>query len=552
MEGQAFAFGTAFGTLFYPGVRTPQQAAVFDVQPGSVLDGVDFAVTRREAPAIYGVQSFGFPGQVAIRPAHLAPGGNRNFIVAFGFGLIANGQPVAGLSVATLGGAATPVPNGLTLYGPDPRFLQIGLEPSPEAPVGSKHIILSVPDDIYVLPNAFRLVREHPPLIHSVTQAPAPDGNGRAVVVEGLRLSGDTRILFAGVPGRVLSASKTETVDRLLVQAPPGQAGQRAPVTAFNPDGQSSLFLQGDAPPNFEYPPPELPANAAATIQPQSLIPGTELAVDISTGGSAVAGADVRLAFGTSDVAVRKVWVLSPARLLANIAVASNAIPGATTLTIVDGLRLLNSPLTVTIQPPPGRVVTMKGPVVDAETGRSDIPAGQVATVRLVGVDAGLTPSAFQVFVAERRAAVVSFSEGLLKFQIPPDAGRGPALLRVTANGEALPPLVLTVDRARPVVTAVQNIRGLIGLAFRSGERLILSIVGLTEDANPIALERVTIEVGGVRHLPLAIAPFPGQPGAYEMQFILEAAVPAGIQPLIVTFEGRSSRPYQIVVAGPI
>jgi hypothetical protein len=551
-EGQAFAFGSAFGTLFYPGVRSPEQAALFEVGPGSVLEGIDFAVASRESPAIYAVQSFGFPGQVAVRPAHLMPGGNRNFIVAFGFGLITNGQPVPGLSVAALGGAATPVPNGLTLYGPDPRFLQIGLAPNPEAPVGPKHVIFSVPGDIYVLPNAFRLVREAPPLIHSITLAPDPNGDGRNVVVEGLRLSGATKILFAGVSGRVVSASKTDTVDRLVVQPPPAQAGQRVPVAAFNPDGQSSLFLQGDAPPVFEYLPPDPPANGPGVIQPHSLVPGTELAVDISTNGSALAGTDVSLAFGTSDVAVRRLWVLSPTRLVANIAVASNAVPGSTTLTIVDGLRLLNSPLTVTIQPSPGRVVSMRGPVVDAETGRVDIPAGQLAAVRLFGVDPGLPASAFEVFVAERRATVVSFSEGLLKFQIPPDAARGPAFVRVTANREALPPLVLSVDRTLPVVTAVQNLRGLIGLAFRSGERLILSVVGLTEDANPIALEKVTIEIGGVRHRPLVVTPYTGQPGAYEMHFTLEAGIPAGVQPLIVTFDGRSSRPYQIVIAGPI
>jgi hypothetical protein len=48
------------------------------------------------------------------------------------------------------------------------------------------------------------------------------------------------------------------------------------------------------------------------------------------------------------------------------------------------------------------------------------------------------------------------------------------------------------------------------------------------------------------------VTPYTGQPGAYEMHFTLEAGIPAGVQPLIVTFDGRSSRPYQIVIAGPI
>jgi hypothetical protein len=545
-SGQPLPFSMAFDTVFYPGVRSTEQATAFAVESGQAIDGVNFTVNSRSAPRIYAVQSFSFPGQVAVRPAHLGAAGERNFIVAFGMGLMADEQPVPGLTVRTLGNAARAT--ALSTYAPDRRFLQIDMQPNPESAPGPKHLIFSANSDVYILPSGFRLIEQAPPSISGATHVPDANGNGRLVALEGARLSTQTRILFDGVPGEVLSVEDGPETDRLMVRAPAGNPGQRVNLVALNPDGQSSLFLRPPVP--FEYPPSDIRSNGPFSLQPQFLAAGTERMIEIATNGTTLVNGDIRLAFGTGDVTATRAWVVAPDRIIANVVVAANASTESTTLTVTNGVRLLNSPFTVAIQPAMAPVATLHGPVVQAGTNRTDVPAGTTAEVGVAGVDLSLPAAAFTVTLGGRPVPVQSFEESRLRFLTPRDAPRGPAVLLVTANGEELPPLLVSIDRPPPAITAVQTQLGLLGITFRAGDRIMVSVVDLTENSAPIAVERVSVNVGGVGHTPLAVIPLGGQVGTYELVFVLSPTVPGGIHPLTVSLDGRVSAAYQIAVAG--
>jgi len=60
--GVAIQPGSAFDTVFYPGVKNPAQAVVFTVMPGQALDSVIFNVQPRAASSLYSIETYSFPG----------------------------------------------------------------------------------------------------------------------------------------------------------------------------------------------------------------------------------------------------------------------------------------------------------------------------------------------------------------------------------------------------------------------------------------------------------------------------------------------------------
>ncbi|MEO8130580.1 MAG: matrixin family metalloprotease, partial [Bryobacteraceae bacterium] len=73
-----------FDTQFYPGTKDPQQAFPLTVSAGAATDGVNFSVRSRTPVQIHSVQTYGFPGNVTVKPPYLNPAILRPFIVAAG------------------------------------------------------------------------------------------------------------------------------------------------------------------------------------------------------------------------------------------------------------------------------------------------------------------------------------------------------------------------------------------------------------------------------------------------------------------------------------
>ncbi len=103
--------------------------------------------------------------------------------------------------------------------------------------------------DIYVLPAAFFHVDKSPPSISSVL--PAGDASQRLAVLNGTNISEASRVYFDGVPAPVREFDPV--AGRVTVVPPVAAANHRASVVVLNPDGQSSLFLEGDNPSTYTY-----------------------------------------------------------------------------------------------------------------------------------------------------------------------------------------------------------------------------------------------------------------------------------------------------------
>ena len=104
---------------------------------GRDLPGVNFSVTPHATPGLYGVMTYSFPGQVAVKPAYMnLDQQTPPLLVAWGTGLITNQQPVAGLNVSVLEAGLSVAPGGVLPYSADPDFIQVSFMFSPFSGTG--------------------------------------------------------------------------------------------------------------------------------------------------------------------------------------------------------------------------------------------------------------------------------------------------------------------------------------------------------------------------------------------------------------------------------
>lgn len=344
-NGNAFAAAQNFSTIFYPGTRDFSQAQFVFVYPGAVTSGVNFSVAQRSGTPLAGVQVYGYSStQVPMTSPQLFVGVPAALVAGSATGglLQSNGTLAPGLNIGMLGTAAV-------IYNLQPwsqPFVAFDVSVNNTTGPGPKHLIFSSPNDIYVRPCGFTVVQNPPPAITSVT--PAFDNSGqRAVLIGGSNLQPDTRIYFDGILGVSLGVM---TDGRLLVQPPQAPGGYASAVVALNSsDGQSSLFVQPN-PATFVYDPAPPPA---VSVAPQFLTPGADTTVDVVTQNTNFIDGQVVVGFGSSDVVVKRVSVLSPTHLSVTVSSPVGNFVPVSSINITSGLRLMSQNVGTTIQSQP-------------------------------------------------------------------------------------------------------------------------------------------------------------------------------------------------------
>ena len=413
-----------FETLFYrgggQGTRDYSQAQTVVVSTGATSDGINFTLNRRTSYGISSVAIYSYFDQRAVRPGFLNGDGR---LAVSGSGLTSNGLPAAGLSVSFLGGGPI-LKNDVTAYSGVYLALDLALDLQAQASFGSsgpRHVVFSLPNDLYVLPSGLNVVQTRPPLISSV--APGFESNGsRSVSLNGTMLNSETRFYFDGVPATLLHF---DDATKAVVAPPAGLAGLRPIVTAFNPDGQNSMFLQAGAPPSYTY---DSGDAGVAIVSGGALQTGTESLVEITgTSGSFVEGQTL-IGFGSSDVQVRRVWVLGPNKIWANIWVAPNAAIAQVAGTVITGFQVITQASAIQVVPLNSRTPVLTSQIANATPNLSGVYPG--ATVTLSGSNLG----GVSVTVADRSANVLNSNAGQVTFVIPPGLALGPAVVKVS-NG---------------------------------------------------------------------------------------------------------------------
>jgi uncharacterized protein (TIGR03437 family) len=520
------------------------------VSAGASTDNVNFAVVSRGPLRVHSVQTYGFPGNVTVKPPYLNPASTRPFIVAGGAGLVANSAPTTGLTVSVIGGS----PLSIKAYPQAPDYyLQVDVDArlflaAADAP---RHLVFALNNDIYVLPYGFFQVQLPPPSITFVSGG--TDANGaRTVTLDGTNLTPDTKIYFDGIAGTLRSVDDS---GRLVVTPPAAPSGYRANLVAVNLDGQDSSFLQGDNAPTYSYDSPDTVATfAARSSNPSisanlgSLPAGTEALIQIDGVNTNFVDGQVVVGFGSSDVVVRRVWVTSPTQLLANVAVNSNAAAASTVLSVTSGLQVISQLSAFQTQPAGSRVLSMSSQVLNASTGLAALNAGSSAVATVLSSPSPITGSSLVLSLNDRQLQIAAVNGNQFSFLIPADVSPGQYALRLDANGQRGLPIGIVIDPPPPQISAML-LNGQLLDSSRSahpGDTLIIQVTGLADPGTSLNSSRVGVNIGGT-DTPITQVLATGS--IYQVNLVIPQSVALGAQiPITVAVDGGTSAPSSIVI----
>lgn len=505
--GKPVLAGPLFETVFYPGVKSAWQATVISVSAGDAVTGIDFEVQPRAEWRIQAVRTYGCPGAYCLAPAYVNRNSDRNYLLAWGQNLTANGEIAPGLEVEAIGGASVILSEKTKVYlpfGPDgDAYLQLYLWHYPLSGLGGRHLVFRFGDDLYVLPSAVHITNTQPPSITSVE--PKVDDQGRLLAsIRGSNLTPFTRILFDG------SAAQQVNFDwdsgELTVLAPPGPPGRRAPVTALDPSGQTSMFLDANSPlesRSFVYPDGE--QLRLKRLTPSALQAGAEAMIEIEAEGSSCFDpTGTKVGFGSSDITVRRIWVVEPCRLLANVSVAPQAATATVPLDLTSGSARATFSSALQILPVGVGLISVDPDLINPDTGGHSVYSGGPAQIRLNGLTASGNADV-SITVQDISTAVTEASQGHITFRIPDGIPTGPAVLRVTLQGLALAPVVIQIDPPPPQILRITTPNGFEFTASspaRVGDLLVLAVAGLSPADQAPDPNSVTVWIGGVEHTP--------------------------------------------------
>ena len=549
-DDNSFPAGGSFAAQFYPGTQDARQAGKVSVKPGQNAPDINFAVAPKGAPGLYGVTTYSFPGQIAARPAYINLNQPlRSVMVAWGTGLTNNDQPASGLNVSILGGGTTVAPGGVHAYAPDPSFLQVNFLFTPFSGTGPRHVIFSTPSDLYVRPAALTLVEQPPPAVTSAASDTDANG-GRTVTITGSNLSTSTRILFDGAPAQVLSADPTQGT--LTVVPPPAPANYQTNIVALNSDGQPSLFLGSPVTYTYDWMPAGTPT---FTLSSASQSAGTEAMIEINATNMTFSDGRTTVGFGSSDVVVKRLWVVSPTLLRANVLLTAGAQPSDTLVTVVSGLQVATLNAGFHVVANAAATITLGSDIVNADPAQSGVYPGSTAILPVANLPASLQASALTLKLNDVKAPIVSFDSEKITFQVPASVKPGPVVLRLTAGDTQVAPVFAIITPAPPVVQSVS----VGGVAVdgthpaNPGDILSIAVVNLGDSGVSTSVGRIDVSIGGTDIAPLsAAAAMTDHPAVHVVRAVVPASVDTSDKtPIIVSFDGRASQPFTIATAKP-
>lgn len=555
-NGQPFQASGAFGAQFYPGTIDPQRATLVAAPAGAAITGRDFSVQSRPAAPMYDIVTYSYldpasrayatQGQnlIANTPAYINSTQGQILIVARANPPLITPVPQ---SVTILGGFGTAsicqpqaVSPCFVAYG-SPTALGIYFNPPLGAGTGPRHMVFTLSNnDMYVLPDAVTLVRKSPPAVSTVS--PNADGS---VTITGSNFSAGSRVFFDGLEAATLGQfSGADFQGSLTVAPPPGSSGQISTITVYNPDGQNSTFWQSLNPPAYTYPvagPPQI------NPTPSSLPAGVTAMVDITAANTNFVDGQVTVGFGTDDVAVRRVWVLSPTRLVANVVVASGAALGASEISVISGFQVIAQPFAFQTQAANPKLPSIQT-VVNGVPAQQTIYPGSIATIR--GQNLALSPTSVQVTLNDvpMQLQLSGVSATQVSFSIPVGFPAGLAILKLNNGSDSAYPVAVQIDNPPPVITAVTNVSNVpVDASHPASANDVLNVVVVGLDpaviANP---SRVQVTVAGVSMTALQIVAAQG--GQFQIQFQLQQSFGGAPVPVAVWVDGSSSAVFTITV----
>jgi uncharacterized protein (TIGR03437 family) len=543
-----------FGTVFYPGTLDPQQATTISVTRGSATAGRDFSVQPRAAVAMYDMVTYSYFEPATRTSAYSAnPATAVKVTPAY-----INTTQGAMFVRANSNSGDTPIPQAVTILGgfgtvtTDPylhpyaasdtlqRTLALYFGMPLGAGTGPRHMVFTLNNDMYVLPNAINLVQRNAPVINAAT----PNADGSAVTLTGSGFGPDSVVFFDGLQAPIqASFSGSDAQGSITVAPPPGVSGQVSTITVVNSDGQNSMFLQGSNPPTYSYQATGAPQIA---VDKNSLPAGATAMVDITGSGTHFAEGLVTVGFGSEDILVQRVWVLSPTHLQANVVVSPNAALGASEISVLSGFQVISQPFAFQVQPANPSLPVIALPIANADFSQQTIYPG--AIVSIFGSNLAPVPARLQLTLNDTPVAIQFASGNQINFVVPAGFPTGPAVVKLNNGSAAAFPVLLQVDNPPPAIRAVNNVSGVSMDSSHfavAGDVLNILVTGLDPTVVDNA-SRVHVTVSGLDMPVLGVTSAWG--GQYQIQCIVKQSFGGAVVPVAVSVDGSSSASFTITV----
>lgn len=542
-SGNVVAASGPVNTIFYGGTTDFTQATPVTVSAGQITSGINIQATSRAAVPLYDGQVYGYFANdtIELYPAPVQISTNETPVVASIVGLGIN-EPAAGLGVQIPGGAIAIASNGIVpIVANGYTYAALYLNFNASAQPGEQHMIFNTPDYTYVLPSAMFLTANAPPTITAV----GDNGDG-TLTITGTNWQTGTLLYFDSLPAAVLSLDPVNGI--AVVTAPPGANGQTATLTAFTPDGQNSQILQSAAPVTYSY--GTLPKPMIASIGPGVLPAGAEAMVDITATGVTFVPGLTTIGFGTTDIAVQHVYVLSPTHVQADVVVSANAALSNPDVSVISGFEIATAPAIFKIAAAAPGLPNPYPVLFNSLQGLTGSYAG--AIVSLYGSNLAAPNNTPSITLGGEPVTILYASPSQINLVIPADLAPGPVVMTLNNGVQNAYPLTVNIDTPPASIDAVQTSSGAYVYALapaQQGETLIVTLSNFAS-GGPISPSRVQVSLGGVSQSATQVTPVKVGPLVfYQVTFQTSTNDPIGpADQLIVYLDGRSSYPASIPV----
>ena len=549
--GRQFPANTGFGGQFFGGTTDWTQTPQISVTAGTSSDNVNFNLQKRTGPAAYGMQVYGGLGSPAVSvqapPLQAASRLELGFVAYSTSNSSGYLSPAPGLNVSVIGGPAQVEPGSVVTWPGNSPYLLMTVDTNSNVQAGTPAALaVTVNNDLYVLPVAFSVVPSGLPSISSVTGSTDAQGNS-TVTIRGSNLGQSTRILFDGAQA---NAPTVNADGSLTVAAPPATAGYQAAVEALTSDGQTSSLALGSAlPPLFTYGGPAFPAiGVNAPGNASSVTAGTDAMIRITGYSTNFVDGQTVVGFGSSDITVGKVWVVSQGTLVMNVSVNAGATPGSTSVSVASGLQLAT--LTASFQiagANPGQA-TMRTPILNHATHLAGVPAGGVAEINTVGLPSNL--AGWGLTISNQPASFTLGANGQILAMVPVGLLPGPSVVQLTSpGGVSIPPVLLQVDSAPPAIASAVNGFGIAidsSHPVQAGDTITVLAGGLADSlGNLPPASTIAVNFGSGDQ---GVLSFTTTPSGAAIQVIVPQTAASGPLQFTLRADTRISAPYTIYV----
>ena len=519
----------AFATAVYPGAPSFGAAVPLPVAVGAITPNVNFSVTPLAAVPLYDVMVYSYINGNPVRCGFLNENTSVGATSAVGIGLGTNGVAAPGLTAQVFGGAAniyasTGYGDGLgdTYFA---MYTTYGLG----AATGPQHLIFTLPNYTYIADNAIGLTVSNAPSIGNIF----PNLDGSLTII-GTGFTSATTFFLDGAP---LTLRSVDPVNGVANAMPPaGASGQRATAMALNSDGQNSFYTQPNSPATYAFP---VTPQALVMLYPASVPAGVEAMIDVTGINTSFVQGQTTVGFGSSDVFVRRVWVLGPTHLQADVYIPASAAQTSSEVSVFTGFQSAVQPYGFQITAPNPRLPVASPLLANTAPGQTAIYPG--ATVSVSGTNLSQGSVIPIVTFNGIQALVLSASPTQINLQIPAGLPLGPVTMVVSNAAGTTFPVDVNIDPVPTTITGVLNTSGVLigsGNPAHAGDIVTFLILNFGDPVAGVASSRVQISIDGTTAPALLVAPY--TPGLFQIQTILPPIAP-GNQPVTVYLDGRIS-----------